>query len=82
MKYKPVICGRCLTGRIVYEDIHPKAWTCPTCCNVTGVTWREGFVEIEKSKHEVEPYLVGEDQYDWSWLDYENKNEREGAMNE
>lgn len=71
MKYKEVRCGRCLNGRVVYEDIHPRAWICPVCNQTHGVTWDKGFTQIEDSEYAVPGYLAGEEEYDWDCLEYD-----------
>lgn len=73
MKYKTVNCGRCLQGMVIYDDIHPKAWVCPTCGQTHGVLWNKGFTEIERSEYAVPGYYAGEGEYDWEWMEYDTK---------
>jgi hypothetical protein len=75
MKYKTVNCGKCLQGRVVYEDIHPRAWVCPTCNQVHGVKWDKGFTELPDSEYAVPGYYAGEDEYDWDWMEYDKPNQ-------
>ena len=70
MKYKTVTCGKCLDKNVVYSDIHEKTWRCPKCSTVHGVMYKD-CENYEYPDCRVEPYLVGEDSYDWDWLDYD-----------
>ena len=73
--YQIAQCGRCNTKRIVYRDIHPKAFTCPKCCQVQGVIWKDTMIMGKyNSMANCDPFLRGEDEYDWTWLDYDKVN--------
>lgn len=66
-----VKCSRCGSGYNIYDDIQVKAvGTCPVCNNVEGFKFEHPFT-FEYNAGNVEPHLVGEEEYDWDWLEYE-----------